>query len=208
MDIFTWLQCFGAYISVHTPPAPHLIPELKAYMATIMRVSQDYSGLAWVRYDAAFRRQAALTRNNHWFVINPTLCTMCFTGLASSTKRCELCFASTHTERECAQCGNPDPGMGDHLKVIETAVLAMTHKQEQVSQPVQPTPKPSGEHCKKWNSSGCTYPQCCHTHACSSCGGSHPATKCPLHSPRSNQGSKSQPYHSVGKHYLPPTQPY
>ena len=88
-DIFTWLQCFGAYVSVRAPPAPHLIPELMAYMATIVRVSQDFSGLAWVRYDAAFRRQAALTRNDRWSVINSTLYTMCF---VNKTLRAVLCL--------------------------------------------------------------------------------------------------------------------
>ena len=107
-DIFTWLQCFGAYVSVRAPTAPHLIPELMAYMATIVRVSQDFSGLAWVCYDAAFRRQAALTRNERWFVINSTLYTMCFTGMASATKRCELCFASTHTEQHQGGPGSRD----------------------------------------------------------------------------------------------------
>ena len=69
-------------------------------MSTIVQMSQDFSGLAWVRYDTAFRRQAALTRNDQWSVINSTLYMMClkFKGVASTTKRCELCFASTHTE--------------------------------------------------------------------------------------------------------------
>ncbi len=57
-DIFTWLQCYGAYVSTRATTAPHLIPELMAYMTTIIRVSQDYAGLAWFRYNAAFRRQA------------------------------------------------------------------------------------------------------------------------------------------------------
>ena len=48
-DIFTWLQYFVVYVSVRATQAPHLIPEFMAYMATIVRVSQDYSGLAWVR---------------------------------------------------------------------------------------------------------------------------------------------------------------
>ena len=144
-DIFTWLQCFGAYVSVRAPPAPHLIPELMAYMATIVRVSQDFSGLAWVRYDTAFRRQAALARNDRWSIINSTLYTMCFTGLASSTTRCELCFASSHTEQER---GDPDPGMKDRLKALETAVLAFTSKQDTTGKPMQPPVKTSGEPCR------------------------------------------------------------
>jgi hypothetical protein len=75
-EIFTWLQCFGACVTMRATPAPHMIPKLMAYQATIVRVSQDYSGLAWVRYDAAFRWQAALTGNVKRSVINSTLYTM------------------------------------------------------------------------------------------------------------------------------------
>ena len=129
-DIFTWLQCFGSYVSVRTQHTPSLIPELMAYMAAIVRVSQDYAGLAWVRYDAAYRRQAALTGNTHWSTINSTLYTICFTGRAMATPRCELCFATTHSTSECAQQGDPDPGIQDHLKAIEMAVLAMTSESQ------------------------------------------------------------------------------
>ena len=33
---------------------PTMLPELMAYMSYIVRVHQDYSRLAWVRYDTAF----------------------------------------------------------------------------------------------------------------------------------------------------------
>ncbi len=95
-----------------------------------MSVSQDFVGLAWVRYDAAFRRQAALTGNTRWLVINSTLYTMCFTGQATNTKRCELCFATSHTEGEYAQSGDPDPGVKDRLKAIESVMIAFTRKEE------------------------------------------------------------------------------
>ena len=125
-DTFMWLQFFGTYVSVRVPPAPHLIPELMAYLATMVQVSQDFSGLTWIRYDAAFCQQAALMRNDRWSVINSTLYTMCFMDTASAIKRCELCFTSTHTEQECVQRGDPDPEMKDRLKAIETAMLALT----------------------------------------------------------------------------------
>lgn len=63
VDIHTWVQCFWTYVATWALQAPQLIPELMAYLATIVRVSQDYTGLAWVRYDTAFHRQAALTGN-------------------------------------------------------------------------------------------------------------------------------------------------
>ena len=74
-EVTTWFQCLCAYVSIRAPQTPHLIPELMAYMATI---SQDYVGLAWA---AAFYRQAVLINNVRWSVI-----TMCFTGMASTTK--------------------------------------------------------------------------------------------------------------------------
>jgi len=99
-----------------------------AYMGVIVTVSQEYVGLAWVRYDSAFCRQAAFTGNTHWSTINSILYAICFTGRATSTPRCELCFASTHTAKECAQKGDPDPGLQDRLKAIKTVALALTSK--------------------------------------------------------------------------------
>ena len=46
-----------------------VVPKLMAYQVTIARVSQDFAGLCWVRYDAAFRRQAAITGDSRWSYI-------------------------------------------------------------------------------------------------------------------------------------------
>ncbi len=79
-------------------------------------------------------------------LINSTLYTMCFTAMSSSTKWCELCLATSHTERECAHRGDPDPGMRERLKSIEAAVVAMTAKPTGAPRhPGYPPPKPSGE---------------------------------------------------------------
>lgn len=50
-DIFTWLQCFGTYVSILAPLHPERIPELMAYQATIICTNQDYAELPWARYD-------------------------------------------------------------------------------------------------------------------------------------------------------------
>ena len=111
---------------MHGQHTPSLIPKLMAYMAAIMRVSQDHAGLACVRYDAVYQRQATLTGNTHWSTINSNLYTIHFTGRATATPRCELCFATTHLTKEYAQQGDPDPGIQDCLKATEMAVLVMT----------------------------------------------------------------------------------
>ena len=125
-DIFTWLQCYSLYVSVIGPQHPSRIPELMAYQANIVRASQNYAGLAWVCYESAFRRQAALTGLTRWSAINPTLYTLCFAGSARTAMRCELCFTTTHHTKECAQQGDPDPGVREHLRAIEKAVLSLT----------------------------------------------------------------------------------
>ena len=79
-DIWSWLHCFGTYVSVLGPAYPQAIPELMAYMSLIIRCNQDYEGLAWVRYDMSFRRQAAASGNRNWSEVNSTLYSVCFTG--------------------------------------------------------------------------------------------------------------------------------
>ena len=207
VDIHTWVQCFSTYVATRAVQAPQLIPELMAYLATIVRVSQDYTGLAWVRYDAAFRRQAALTGNTRWSVINSTLYTMCFTGMATATKRCELCFATTHTERECAQRGDPDPDVRDRLKAIEAAVLALTNGQQDRPKVAPNSTRPANEACRKWNAGSCAYPRCRYNHTCSNCHGSHPAVKCPSRSPQRPLTSQSSTQLGAGARQ-PPSRPY
>ena len=74
-DIWSWLHCFGTYVSVLGPCYPQAIPELMAYMSLIIRCSQDYEGLAWVSYDnMSFRRQAAASGNRNWLEVNSTYC--------------------------------------------------------------------------------------------------------------------------------------
>lgn len=210
-DILTWVKCFGKYASVRARHAPHLFSELMAYMGAIVTASQDYAGLAWVRYDAAYRRQAAITGNTRWSMINPTLYTICFTGRATSMPRCELCFATTHSAKDCAQQGDPDPGMQDRLKAIETAVLALTSKPPvpSMSMPRTTPARPSSnEPCRKWNSNNCTYPRCRYNHVCSGCGGSHPVVRCPARPISSGQATYPGSSPLSGKHFPPAAKPY
>ena len=60
-DINVWLQCFALYVGVMATKSPKQVPELMAYMISILRASQEYDGSAWETYDAAYRRQAAAT---------------------------------------------------------------------------------------------------------------------------------------------------
>ena len=181
-------------MSVLAPGQPQRIPELMAYQATIVRASQDYAGLAWVRYDAAFRRQAALTGLTRWSAINPKIYTLCFVGSARTATRCDLCFATTHATKECAQQGDPDPGVRERLRAIEKVVLSLAPEGRKPSPPPPPRggrqDRPSGEVCWLFNDNRCTYPWCRHAHVCSGCGGAHMVLACPR---RLGQPGKTPP---------------
>ncbi len=55
--------------------------------------SEEFSSLAWVNYDLAFRRQAAATGNRQWSRVNPPFYSTYFAAVVRSTKWCDLCFS-------------------------------------------------------------------------------------------------------------------
>ena len=58
------------YTSVMSTAHPQAVPELLAYLIFILRASQDFGGVAWVTYDAAFRQQASIMGNQHVQVLS------------------------------------------------------------------------------------------------------------------------------------------
>ena len=71
-------------------------------MSPIICESQDYSGLAWVRYGAAFRKPAALTGNKWWSVMKSSLFTVNFMEAEKALSRCKL-REDTHIDKEYVQ---------------------------------------------------------------------------------------------------------
>ena len=124
-DIFTWIHCYTLYVSVLASRYQGVVPEPMAYLVTITCASQDFSGLAWVRYDAAFRHQAAITGNRKWSQINPSLYSICFMGCAQALKHCELCLSSTRITNRCVLAADPDPELPARLKAVESAVVSL-----------------------------------------------------------------------------------
>ncbi len=128
-DIFTWVQCYVTYVGVLVAKHPEAIPELMAYFISIVRVSQYFVGGAWVRNDAAFHRQAAITENRQGSRINPSLYSLCFAGRAQTSNCCDLCLSSSHTTKDCSLVADLDPELPSRLKAIESEVLALaTHQ--------------------------------------------------------------------------------
>ena len=179
-DIWSWLHCYGTYVSVLGPSFPEAIPELMGYMSLIIRCSQDYEGLAWVWYDMAYRRQAAASGNRKWSEVNGTLYSVCFTGKFRGNRQCDLCLARTHKTNNC-------PLYGESIDGNPLSAEVYRRQHERLPQSAGPSGStgwrqlpPSGEVCRLWNENLCRFSRCRHTHVCLRCGGSHPVVECPL----------------------------
>ena len=62
-EIGRWIQCFAIYMAVMARKYPEAIPEMLAYMLSIVRAQQEYEEPAWSQYDEAFREKAASIGN-------------------------------------------------------------------------------------------------------------------------------------------------
>ena len=79
----------------------------------------------------------------------------------------------------------PQPSLGDRLRNLEAAVLAIARPavpRSMGSDVLRPI-RLSREACRKWNVTGCTYPKYRHLHVCSTCGGGHTASRCNIRGP-------------------------
>ncbi len=151
-----------------------------AYMVAVVRASEDYTGTAWVRYDAAYRRQAAVSGNRTWSRINPSLYALCFTGKAQAAKRCDLCLSVSHESKECSILTETDPDLPSRLKAVESAVVAFA--QGPLSGPDKRGGGSGAKYqdtvCRSWNEKRCYFRRCRYRHVCATCGGPHPAADC------------------------------
>ena len=76
---------------------PGSIPEMLAYMLTIMKAQKEFKEPVWRLYDVTYREKAAATGNKKWSQIDPLLYNQLFTGRANEVAFCQHCHSTTHT---------------------------------------------------------------------------------------------------------------
>jgi len=165
-----------------------------AYMAMIIRASQDHKAIAWVRYDVGFWRQAALTKNRTWSQINSTLYSMCFTASFQRVARCELCLGTTHSAANYALQGEPMGEVKERMRTMEATLLALAARQ-QPRRGAEAFVQRLEQVCRLYNQERCHYVQCKHIHECLQCHGSHQAVRCQQGQPSEQmlEGRSHQP---------------
>ena len=162
---------------------PKAVPELMAYMATIVKCSKDFNGVAWVQYDRAFRKQMAQLRQLKWSRLNPTLFSLCF---AKANVVCAFCVSDNHTSEACPD--NPANFRQWGLQPQETAIPSRSLG--------APGRSRAAKICYLFNKRAgneCTFNPCRYLHVCSACKGSHPRSGCPPQSGESAGGKPKRP---------------
>ena len=167
---------------------PQMVPKLTAYLATIVKCSRDFEGVAWAQYDRAYRRQMAQTKDPQWSKLNPTLFSLCFAGKGKRNAVCCHCLSDNHVAESCPE--NP----------------ARMSVQWQMGvgwpTPVQASPKGAQKPksgftniCYLFNKkegSGCAFSPCKFAHVCLGCRGDHPQSAYPLGSGLARPGSAAR----------------
>ena len=181
-DLKTWLKAFATYVAIMAQKNGGAVPELMAYMVSIIRAEEEYAEGAWVRYDAAYRQQAAACHNTAWSRVNPSLFSLCFTSKAQTSSRCDLCLSSSHGTRECIWAGEGEQDVPARLQAMEASVEAL---RQGMSRPLgrgsaQQTREGQSreDRCILFNQSSCYFRACRFRHACMICQGPHPAYSC------------------------------
>lgn len=172
-EIGVWLQCFAVFVGVVAKSSPEAVPGLMAYMISIIRASQEYEGAAWAAYDAAFRRQAAATKLRDWSAINSSLYTICFTGKARRSQRCDHCLSAAHKTADCYALGDDEGDVAGRVRAVESVLVALSSHGSGVGR----APR-SAEVCRLFNERRCNFRNCKYRHVCKWCNGNHPGCDC------------------------------
>lgn len=185
-DINQWVQCFAGYVGVLSVKYGRFVPELMAYMATIVKCAKDFDGVAWAQYDRAYRKQMAQRKELRWSRLNPTLFSLCFAGKAKRNATCAHCLADTHTTDQCPD--NPVRFWGWQAQERERGPAPAGNQQRGRN-----TQKPI---CFLFNKKGgneCSYNPCKFAHLCLSCKGNHPRSSCAKAAEGENPGPAKRP---------------
>lgn len=174
-DVLQWVQCFAALAGVLSRAYPSTVPELMAYLATIVKCARDFEGVSWAQYDRAYRRHAAQTKDLRWSRLNPTLYSLCFAGKAKRSVLCAHCLSDSHGSAQCPDNLFPWQGMFGPPQGVGPVQSAMfgAGGASRTRQTLQT--------CHLYNAKDgprCTYSQCKFAHRCAVCKGPHARYYC------------------------------
>ena len=161
-DILLWVDCYASLIAVLSAGHSTKTPEFMAYLKIIVYASKSFTGDGWVTYDACYRRKAAATRSLDWSRMDFNLYNQIFAGRAKTLPCCRFCNSELHPSFECPLAPHqPEKRLSSGTRLAASRPLEFLY---------QLFNSRTGNKCK--------FQPCKFRHACSECGGSHPASQC------------------------------
>ena len=145
----------------------------------------------WAVYNETLRRQAAVSDNQQWSKLNPSLFSLCFTGKGHKTGRCRWCLGTTHITEACPVALEEE---GQSLERNTTVRVGRMGTQNN-TRLHRPWPI-----CRNFNHGRCGDRSCRYRYICLDCNGSHSRVAC------ASQLSSSHPTQGSGpkqSHYYP-----
>ena len=179
-DILLWVECYSSLVGVLASKFPTKVPELMAYLKTIVHAHKSFTGEGWVTYDACYRRKAAAVRSLEWSQIDFTLYNETFAGRARAIVRCRHCNSDLHSSAHCSlapEQTRPDPAPHGSERSRFDA-------------------KAGHQVCQLYNhrtGNRCRFSPCKFLHQCTDCRGGHPASQCRMKSGFSRSGRPGSP---------------
>lgn len=154
-------------------PYPSKVPQLMAYMFTIIRIEKDFEECAWKNYDTAYRRQAAIIKSLEWANIEPTLYSV---AVAGHSKQGEMhyCFSPDHRTQACPIQQQQQPGQQPQQGYYNQVPQ---YRAQYTQRPRPLKRKQKQDICYLFNSKDgdkCHYKECEFAHNCAVCRGYHP----------------------------------
>ena len=169
-DFQSWTLAYTWYMRAAAHYRPHDLHQLIQYQGLIGRFAALFSTDAWLRYDRAFRRRAALDPTTRWSVVDEEIYSMYLRG-AGAAARNTLPGASSDRPA-CFGCG----GVGHFQSVCPSSPAGDNARLAPRQSPGRAAPAravppalPPGV-CFRFNRDGCTTPHCAFRHVCGSCG--------------------------------------
>ena len=148
------MRVWTLYLELTAFYHPHLTLSLVRYQSTIVRMSSRFTDSAWLRYDSFFRQKIAQHPRLKWDSEDDRL-------YSEILKGHERSIPSTLLKRTSAQC-----------------YFCKSEGHIYHNCPQRSGQRQSRGVCFKWNSVGCSLPNCSFTHSCSHCGEGHPRLRC------------------------------
>ena len=172
-DIISWSQCFLVYMAVMHKKFPDKVPNMIAYMLTIVRAQQEFEDPGWRIYDHNYRLKAAASGNQNWAELDYS---QCFTGRAKKVPSCAKCNSFRHAQEDSPH-GMPLAFKGGQIP--EPSIPAESSANGQRPTGPRPGGKIRGGICFAFDWEGsCPYNPCKFRHMCSRCLGRHPSSQC------------------------------